>query len=358
MASLAPEEGEPTPTGPDRLLADAAQVARHADARLSAAISDLFLPDFVRPTDHQRAAMANMLSALVEEVERELRHDLAERLGADAPPVLTVNRIPIVRPIFDRAGILKDRDLVALLLTRAEEHRIANALLRIAHVQPGPAQAAPLRIDPELEQALAVAEQRRTGSQGEPALASADLPAELLHRLLWWSAAALRDYMERSAALDGGRRDEALTAAVQARLAAHDEGRSLEGAAMRAAISGGADDAQLIEAFRSGRFSLFAAMLAVRARLDFAPAFMMAADPSISALAVLLRAVEASTQTAAPILLQMAAVNQVSDHKLEERVGDFLDLDVEAALNAIRPWRLDRGFRSAIADIGRERRQR
>jgi hypothetical protein len=99
-------------------------------------------------------------------------------------------------------------------------------------------------------------------------------------------------------------------------------------------------------------------LLAVRARIDFAPAFMLAADPGIGALAVLLRAVEASTQVAAPILLQMAAINRLSEAKLEERVNDFLDLEYAAAQNAIRSWRLDKAFRHAIADIGRERRQK
>lgn len=358
MASTAPIPGEPALAGPDRLLADAAAVARHADARLSAAINDLFLPDFVRPTDLQRAAMAGMLSTLIDEIEGGLRESVAARLGDAAPPVLTVARIPIVRPIFDRAGVLKDRDLVALLLTRTEEHRICRSLLRIAHIQPGPAALAGSVIDPSLETVLLAAERRRTGPDGEPRLAAADLPADLLHRLLWWAAAALRDYLARMTSIDAGQRDDAIAAAVQDRLAAHDEGCSLEGAVMRAALSGDGDDERMIDAFRGGRFSLFVAMLAVRARLDFAPAFLLAADPGIGALAVLLRAVEASTQTAAPILLQMAAVNQLSDLKLEERVGDFLDLSADDARDAIRPWRLNRAFRSAVADIGRERRQR
>lgn len=358
MASTAPEPGDTPSRGPDRLLADAAQVARHADARLSAAISDLFLPDFVRPTDSQRATMATMLTALVEDVEADLRSAVSERLGETAPPVLGVSRIPIVRPIFDRAGVLKDRELIALLLTRAEEHRIRDALLRVAHVQPGPAAPPPLDIPPGIERALMTAEQRRTGKLGEPRLAVADLPAELLHRLLWWSAAALRDYLDRCSQVEAGERDEAISAAVQVLLLRHDEGQGLEGSAMRAALSSVPSDERLVDTFRTGRFTLFVALLAVRARLDFTPAFLLAADPGIGALAVLLRAIEATTQAAAPILLQMAAVNQLSDVRLEERVSDFLDLDVAAAQDAVRPWRLDPAFRSAMADIGRERRQR
>jgi hypothetical protein len=358
MALTAREGSEAALTGPERLLADAAQVARQADARLTAALDDLFLPDFVRPTDLQRAAMANMLDALVTEMDRELRAMLIGQLGEQAPPALGVARIPILRPIFDRAGVLRDRELVALLLTRAEEHRIAQAIRRVAQVSPEPAPAIRLGVGPELESALQRAENRRTGSHGEPMVAVRDLPADLLHRLVWWGAAALRDYLERSTTLNPGLRDEALSAAVAARLSAHDEGQTLEAAAMRVAIAIGGDDALLFELFRAGRFSLFVALLAVRARIDFAPAFMMAADPGIGALAVLLRAIAAATEVAAPILLQMAAINRLPEAKLEERVNDFLDLDVAAAQEAVRPWRLDRAFRHAIADIGRERRQR
>jgi hypothetical protein len=358
MALTAREGGEPAPTGPDRLLADAAAVARHADARLSAALNDLFLPDFVRPTDSQRAAMANMLYDVVEELERDLRVGLIAHLGDAAPGVLGVQRIPIVRPIFDRAGVLKDRELVALLLTRAEEQRIAQAIRRVAQIDPEPAPQVALGVPAQFETALLAAEARRWGTQGEPALPARDLPAELLHRLLWWAAAALRDYLERTAGLDGAARDEALAATVAQRLADHDEGHTLDAAAMRVAIASDASDALLFDLFRTGRFSLFVAMLAVRARLEFAPAFLLASDPGIGALAVLLRAIEAPTQVAAPILLQMAAINRLSDAKLEERVNDFLDLDLGSAQEAIRPWRLDRTFRHAIADIGRERRAR
>ena len=333
-------------------------MARHADARLSAALNDLFLPDFVRPTDSQRAAMANMLERLVTEIDHDLRAGLIARLGETAPPVLSVARIPIVRPIFDRAGVLRDRELVALLLTRVEEIRICRGIRRVAEISPEPTPHVQLGIAPELETAFQLAENRRSGSHGEPNLTVCDLPAELLHRMLWWGAAALRDYLDRSTTLDPALRDEALAAVVMARLARHDEGQTLETSAMRVAIACQGSDSLLFELFRSGRFSLFVAVLAVRARIDFAPAFLLAADPGIGALAVLLRAIEASTQVAAPILLQMAAINNLSEAKLEERVNDFLDLELGAAQDAVRQWRLDRSFRHAIADIGRERRAR
>lgn len=357
--ALTARDGSDAPlSGPDRLLADAAEVARHADARLSAAMNDLFLPDFIRPTDRQRAGMANMLDVLVTEIEHDLRRALIERLGEDAPPVLGVARIPIVRPIFDRASVLRDRELVALLLARVEEHRISRSIRRIAEIDPEPMRPVALGVAPEIEAMIQLAESRRTDSHGEPRLAARDLPADLLHRMLWWAAAALRDYLGRTSGLDPALRDEALADSVSARLAAHDEGQTLETAAMRVAITIDPADPLLFDLFRSGRFGLFVALLAVRARLDYATTFMLAADPDIGALAVLLRAIDARTQVAAPIILQMAAVNTLDEIRLEERVNDYLDLELAAAQAAIRPWRLDRAFRHAIADIGRDRRGR
>lgn len=358
MALSMREEGGVVPHGPDRLLADAAQVARHADARLTAALNDLFLPDFVRPTDLQRAVMARMLDELVSEIERDLRFALAERLGDRAPPVLAVERVPILRPIFDRAGVLRDRELIGLLLVRAEEHRIDHAIRRVAGLAPRDGGPVRLPLPDDLESALAAAESRRTAEHGQPHLGAVDLPVDLLHRLLWRGAAALRDYLERTAALGAGERDEALAAIVHARLNAHDEGASLAGLSMRAAIALPSDDALLLSLFQAGRFGLFVSAVAVRARLAREPAFLLASDPGLGALAVLLRAIDAPTQVAAPILLQMAAVNHIGDAKLEERVNDFLDLDLVAAQEALRPWQLDRAFRDAIGDIGRERRQR
>lgn len=359
MASIAREEnGPPPPTGAERLLADAAFAAREADARVSAALNDLFVPDRHRPSDRQRAAIARMLDALVEDLESDLRIGLIERLGDAVPPAIGVARIAIARPIFDRAGVLRDRDLVALLLARAEEHRIAEGIRRIGEADPDPGRPGLLALPPELEMPFLIAESRRVDGLGEPTLSARDLPVDLLHRTIWWAAAALRDYLDRAAILDPAARDEALTAGVFERLASHDEGETLEGAAMRVALNGPADDETLFEAFRSGHFSLFVATLAVRARVDYGSAFIMATDPSIGALAVVLRAIDASTEVAASILLQMAAINGLDEAKLEERVNDYLDLELEAAREAVRPWRLDRAFRAAIADIGRERRAR
>lgn len=358
MASIAREETGPGPSGAERLLLDAAHAARDADARVTAALADLFVSDRHRPTDRQRYAAARMLEALLDDLESDLRLGLIARLGDALPPAIGIARVAIVRPIFDRAGVLRDRELVALLLARAEEHRIAGAIRRIAEAGPEPAPPAALAIPAELEMPLLIAESRRSDEFGEPVIGGRDLPADLLHRLIWWVAAALRDYLDRSAPLDPGARDEALSAAVLERLGEHDESRTLEGAAMRIALAGPADDDSLFEAFRAGHVSLFAAILAVRARVDYQSAFTMATDPSLGALAVVLRAIDATTEVAAPILLQMAAINGLSEALLEERINDWLDLDLARAREAVRPWRLDRAFRAAIADIGRERRSR
>ena len=263
--------------GPDRLLADAAGIAHAADARLSAALDDLFVADQVRSTDRQRASMRLMLDGLVQEVEADLRAALVGRLGPAAPEVLGVGRVSIIRPVFDRAGVLRDRELVALLLARAEEHRICTAL---RHAADGTSDTSVSAEgfecgDPALDLALKRAESRRFDQSAAPRLAACDLPAELLHRLLWWSAAALRDHLNRTTGLSPDLRDDALAGAVLTRLAGHDEGLTLDAAAMRVALAMEPDRPELLDVLRSGRISLFAALLARQAGIDQPAAFLL-----------------------------------------------------------------------------------
>lgn len=346
-----PEDGDPA--GADRLLADAAHAAHDASARLAAALIDLFLHDAHRPTDRQRATMTRMLGALIAGIEGALRMSLIEALGDLAPPALAVPRIVIAVPILERARTLRDGDLVALLLARSEEHRIVDALKRIAEADPDPPAALSSEAigDAALDQALLRAENRRIDRFGEPTLGQGDLSAELLHRLVWRIAAALRHYLLEVGRIDDVLVDDALIASVTGILTRHDEGETVEARAMQLARAIPLDDERLRAALDASRFSLFVAMLAVRAGVDHGAAFAMATDPAIGRLTVLLRATGVERDTAAAILFEMAAINGLSEDALGDRVDDFSALGVDEARAAIRLWRLDRGYRSSIAEL-------
>lgn len=349
--------------GAERLLSDAASAARGADDRLSAALIDLFLPEPHRPSDRQRHVMTQYLEKLVDDVEADLRHRLlmlpAEGVPAALIEAIGTARIEIAAPILARANVLRDTALVALLLTRAEEERIVAMLRRAAESgsdtstdDGSPFEASDAK-GARLEMALLIAESRRFDRFNRPAIAAGDLPAEIEHRLVWLVAAALRDYMIRVHAIEPVRADDMIVAAVNAALGAHDEGATIEAAAMRVARhlrKRGLDgDAALVRVLRQGRFTLFVAILAVRARIDHSTAVAMASDPEGARLTVLLRAIGAGNETAAAILLDLAPAG--AESRVEDHVANFEALTPDAAIEAIRPWRLDGAYRAAIADL-------
>ena len=349
----------------DRLLADAAHAADGARARLATALADLFLPGDTRLTDQQRISMTRILGGLVMAVEDEFRGRLVDAMGDAATPELTAAlvtaRIEIAAPILERSRVLHDGELVAILLRRADEHRLTTALQRsgegrdegsrlidrlLAHENTSVAGGA---------MALLVAESRRHDRFGEPVLARTDLPAELQHHMAWWVAAALRDYLVERHAIDPLVADRPLVTVATTMLAAYDEGETLEGRAFDLACRlrsvDELDDMLLVEAANEGRLALLAAALALRAGIDGASAWEMLVDTAGSRLAVLLRAIDCSREMAGAIMLRLT----IADHRSEAELADNLDafdlLPIEQAREALRPWRLDSDYRRAIAAL-------
>lgn len=348
----------------DRLLADAARAAEGARERRATALVDLFLPGASRLSDRQRITMARLLRGLVTAIEDEFRSRLIAALGEGAPEeliaALGTARIEIAAPILDRARLLHDEDLVALLLRRTDAHRLTEGLKRtsdqgdgsqlidrlIAHDEPAIAAAA---------MALLIAESRRFDRFGDPLIARTDLPAELQHRLVWLIAAAMRDYMVERHALEAGAVDRPLVATATAMLAGYDEGETLEGRAFGLAVllqrAGALDDALLAEACGEARLPLFTAALGLRAGVDGTAAWDMVADPSGSRLALLLRAIEVPRPIATGVLLRFAEADGRSEEELVDQLDAFDALDPQLARDALRPWRLDHDYRQAIAAL-------
>lgn len=350
----------------DRLLADAARAAAGAPGRLATARVDLFVTGDARLSDQQRITMSRILGGLVTAIEDEFRRRLVESLADTAPPELTAAlgtaRVEIAVPILDRSRLLHDDELVAVLLRRADEHRLADALRGNDHAHRVEGSGLVDRLldrgGPEVTaaaMALLIAESRRFDRFADPVLARTDLPAELQHRLVWWIAAALRDYMIERHDFAPAAADRPIVAAATAMLAAYDEGETLEGRAFALASlllrHKSLDDALLADAVAEGRLALFAAAIGLRAGIDGAAAWDMVADPSGARLAVLLRAIDCPRETAGEILFRLAMAHGRSDDELAGHLEAFDLLDGDRARDSLRPWRLDSAYRRAIAAL-------
>jgi uncharacterized protein (DUF2336 family) len=350
----------------DRLLTAAAQAADGARHRLATTLVDLFLPGNSRLNDQQRITMARILNALVTTVEDDFRQRLIGAMGGAATPelaaALATARVQIATPILEKARLLQDQELMAVLLRRADEHRLATGLSRATERHDNAASSLIDRlldhVDPAVPaaaMALLIAESRRLDRFGDAILARTDLPAELQHRLVWWVAAALRDYMVERHAIDPAGADYALVTAATAMLAGYDEGDTLEARAFHLAHllhrEDALDDALLAEAVAEGRLALFAAALALRASIDGRAAWEMVVDVTGTRLAVLLRSIDCSRDIAGGIMLMLAMAEGRTEDQLADHLDAFDMLEPERAGEALRPWRLDQDYRRAIASL-------
>src|SRR4051794_17661874 len=160
-------------------LDGAARLAASARARLAGVALELRLPEPDRLTEWQRRTIASLHAGLVRSIEDELRSAVAPRLPADRHEALHAAlasaQVEIAAPLLAAASRW-DESLVALLLRRAEEHRLQkgaadNALLVEL---PGSAEE---RVGGDA-MALLIAQSRRLDPSREPLLPRTELPAE------------------------------------------------------------------------------------------------------------------------------------------------------------------------------------
>jgi hypothetical protein len=342
---------ETRPTGGE--LDDAAQLLASARARLEAAAAELSVDGALRLSERERTAASAMLSALVAEIEDELRSNIARQLEATpheaARAALTSASLSIARPILDGHDSLIHPDLVSILMRRVEEQRLSRfvterPLLIDLAGDSDPAVAAEAT-------AVLIAQSRRSDSFQEPLVALADLPAEVEHALVWTLAAALRTYLVARQGVAPASADEAVTSAAAAALARHDEGSGVDAASRRLAgrlnAAGRLDDELVVRSATEGTFPLFLAALEQRTRLDPAAIWEILLRREGPGAALLLRAAGLGRAAAARVLLHLAQREEAAAAQL-----DLFDaLSAEEASARLRLWTFDPAYRAAIVRL-------
>lgn len=334
-------------------LDGAARLLASARARVSVAMADLALPEAFRLSDRERVTVSHLLRRLVGDIEDELRSALTAHFAADsdstARAALSSASLPIALPLLEKGGALADPGLFALLLRRAEEHRLARAapdhgLLTELAGDSDPSVAA-------AAVSLLIAASRRLDAFHEPLLASGDLPAEIAHGLVWTVAAALRAYLIARHQVAAEAADEAVTGAAAALLARYDEGEGADALARRLALRleecGRLDDALLVRAAAEGVLPFLLAGLSLRTGLDPHALWELLPDPSGRGPATVLRAALLEREAAASILLHLAGRAE----SVADRVDAFDALNPAEARHRLLLWRLDPAYRAAVARL-------
>ena len=312
---------------------------RPARGRLATVRADFFLDPGERLSERERALMSAMLHCLIAEIADRLRAALPAK-GRD------VDDHELVAAL-NRAGLLDEPELIALLLRRAEEERIASA----ASARAGRSEARVLQglvgndngAVSASAMALILARGRRRDRFGQCLLAFDDLPertaATLVHRV----AAAIKAGSAAS--------DRALVDSAAKLIEAHDPDKSVEflADALAAALAeaGALDNDLLLAAAHEGDVALLAHLLAHSAAVPgaVAEAELLSGDPA--AVVTLLRMARITRPVAAGILAAIGDLLGI--HDPAAALADFAatkDPEVEEAHVLVTS---DPAYRSALA---------
>ncbi|HYC74602.1 DUF2336 domain-containing protein [Brevundimonas sp.] len=203
--------------------------------RLLLAVTDLCdgSPDSRRP--EVQSLLDNVFMALVVEAERDIRRALAERLAeADWAPkalvnVLALDEIDIARPIIAKSPLLRDQDLIRLLIEATIEHQIEVA--RRPALSARVVDAVIDRAEPAVLTALVgnpsaeiteggmrrlVESSRRIAALRSPLARHPKLTRLLAEQLYGWVGQALRTAIADRFRIDSDALDQAIAEAVRA----------------------------------------------------------------------------------------------------------------------------------------------
>ena len=322
--------------------------------RLATVRRDFFLDPAERLTEQERALMTAMLHCLVSDVADAVRAALPSgRLAAnDEGDAALVE-------VLTAAGLLDEPGLMALLLRRADEERIATA----ARARSGRREARVLQglvshdygAVAAAAMALILARGRRRDRFGQCLIAFDDLPGVSAEHLVQAIAAGLR--RELSAARGPSAADTELTQALDGVLEAHDPERSIE--SLTAALvhfldeGGGLIDDLVLAAANEGEIGFVAEVLARRSGIEIESAMdeLLCGDPA--RLMALLRIAGASRELSAGLLGGIGDLLGIAE--AGEAIAMF-DRMSEDEVRAARSWLVTTpSYRAALERLGDRR---
>lgn len=312
-------------------------------SRLAIVQADFFLDPVLRLNEQERALMTAMLANLIGTIADELRAHLptVARSPADGHRLLAQ---------LSAAGLLRDPDLIGLLLRRADEERIAGAMRARS---PGPAaflQGFVADADASISaaaMALILGRGSRRDRMGQARLQIEDLPEPVAVALTWIVAAAVWGEIQDAPAASAARQLAASVDALLARRIAQKALLSLSTALVEALDSARRlDDATLSAAAEEGEVCVLAEALARRGEIPGGLAWQHLIDPSKGHLMLLLRIARVERATAARLLGVLGDIIGISDPVAEmARFDGISDTDADAARAMLR---LDAHFHETV----------
>jgi hypothetical protein len=317
--------------------------------RLPTVRRDFFLDPRDRLTEQERALMTSMLAELLGTIAGEIRALLPAGLVAANDE----DSQRLFRDLSD-AGLLDHSDLIGLLLRRADEERIANAIRARSDPRGGFLQALIADENEAISasaMALILARGRRRNRLGQPRIEFEDLPADIASILANAIAAALRQGVPGLASSEA---HHDFSNGAAALLKARDESKavdSLTSALVKVLSKAGYLDERILDAAaEEGDVAFLSFALGERAGIGGGNAWDYLADGDDGRLVLLLRLAGISRDFAARLLALLGDLVGIAD--LGTAIGRFDALD-EAKARSVSEWlRLDPAYRAALRTMG------
>ena len=327
--------------------ADQNAPARHAGSdRLATVRADFFLDAGQRLTEQERALMTAMLHCLV--------GDVADALRAALPSGRTAanddSNLALIEALTS-SRLLDDPELVAMLLRRADEERIASAATartgrREARVLQGLVSHSNGSVS-AAAMALILARGRRRDRFGQCLIAFDDLSQSAAQALVHMIAAALRPEL-------GAAPDKELIAAMANVLGQRDRARSID--SLTAALvqlldeNDGLTDDLILAAAHEGEIAFLGQVLARRAGVPAESAIEELLSAKPRRMMALFRIADASRTLSAGLLAGIGDLLGVDDPA--QAIGLF-DSMTDAQVNEARTWlATPPAYRAALATLG------
>jgi hypothetical protein len=329
----------------------AASPARRAGrGRLPVVRQDFFLDPAKRLTEQERALMTAMLADLIGTIADEIGASLDAKIGAandeDGHQLLLQ---------LSAVGQLNSQDLIALLLRRADEERIANAMRARSGGHPAFLQA--LVADSEAAIAgaamgLILARGARRDRLGQPRIQFDDLHAGLAADLAYRIAAALRTRLVPPLSTDQA--DRQLAAAVENLLSRHSADKATSSLTRHLVhalhASGKLGEPVIKAAAEEGDVGFVAEALAELAGVAGDDCWERLVDGSDGRLMLLFRMAGVSRTLAAGILGMLADIIGIESPGAEIARFDAIgDAEAERARLSLQ---LDPTYHEALAALG------
>lgn len=343
-------------------------------------ISDLFLTDHGRLTEHQRMLMTDILYKLIHDMELAVRKELSDRVAdVEGVPVelvrmLANDSIEIARPFLEKSPLLRDEDLIEIVRARSDEHRMCIALRARLSEEVSDALVEEGNVDvietllrnptariSERAMDYLVMEARRTDRFQEPLLSRHDLPAPLAHRLFWQVSAALRrKILLEHSDVDPAELDILLQQATQSAISSHNPEEGTWARAERLvtelAAANELNISFLTRALKQQRIPVFIAGLGHMASIHPRIVWRIFSDHGGESFTVLCRALDMGRSEFATLYLVVTEIRSGQRVRSTAFLKEAMDLyDAIAPANAraaLAFWQRDIEYQRALDEIG------